>query len=129
MVFKNLSPLIKSPSEIHYCALSDLNQLIPVNPYQKPEKEVIAEFDSKKKIPQLIFLGIDETEKNGYKFKRYTGAPHFAFDITPDPEGDWVKETEGVIKSLMDKGLSFVEGMRAMSFPADVGKCSARADR
>lgn len=120
MVFKNLSPLVKTPSEISYRSYDDLKKLVPVNPYKKTEKEVVKEFDSSKKIPQLIFLGLDESDKNGMTFKNYTGAPRFAFDITPvEP---WVEETNGVIAGLEKEGLSFVEGMRAMAFPADVGK-------
>ncbi len=81
---------------------------------------MIKEFDSRKKIPQLIFLGLDESDKNGLSYKNYTGAPHFAFDITPvEP---WIEETNGVIAELEKKDLTFVQGMRAMAFPADVGK-------
>jgi NAD+ diphosphatase len=120
MVFKNLSPLVETPSEISYASYSDLKSLIPTNPYEKSEEDLIKEFNSQKKIPQLIFLGLDERVKDGLTYKNYTGAPHFAFDITP--VAPYAEAANGVIAEMEKKGLSFVEGMRAMAFPADVGK-------
>ena len=119
MLFKNLSPLVKTPSEISYASYCDLKSLIPTNPYEKPEEDMIKDFDSRKKIPQLIFLGLDERVKDGLSYKNYTGAPHFAFDITPvAPYGE---AANGVIVGMEKKGLSFLEGMRTLTFPADVG--------
>jgi NAD+ diphosphatase len=119
MVFKNLSPLVKTASEISYASYSDLKLLIPTNPYEKSEEDTIKEFDSREKLPQLIFLGLDERVKDGLTYKNYTGAPHFAFDITP--VAPYEETANGVIAEMEKKGLSFVEGMRAMAFPADVG--------
>jgi hypothetical protein len=119
MVFKNLSPLVKTPSEISYASYSDLQSLVPTNPYEKSEEDMIKEFDSRQKIPQLIFLGLDERVKDGLSYKNYTGAPHFAFDITP--VAPYEETANGVIAEMQKKGLSFLEGMRAMAFPADVG--------
>jgi len=118
MVFKNLSPLIKSPTEISYASYKDLEPLVPSNPYLQSEKEAIEEFDSRKKIPQLVFLGLDESRKDGLKYKNYTGAPRFAFDITPAKPYEEVANS--VVSEMEKNGLSFLEGMRAMSFPADV---------
>lgn len=120
MVFKNLAPLVKTPSEISYASYSDLKSLIPTNPYEKSEEDMIKEFDSRKKIPQLIFLGLDERVRDGLTYKNHTGAPHFAFDITP--VAPYTEAANGVIAEMEKRGLSFVEGMRAMAFPADVGK-------
>jgi NAD+ diphosphatase len=80
---------------------------------------MIKEFDSRKKKPQLIFLGLDERAEDGFTYKNYTGVPHFAFDITPVAPYD--ETANGVIAEMEKKGLSFLEGMRAMAFPADVG--------
>lgn len=38
VVFKNLSPLIKSPTEIHYATYDDIKTLVPSNPFEKTEK-------------------------------------------------------------------------------------------
>ena len=119
MLFKDLSPLVKTPSEISYASYCDLKSLIPTNPYEKPEEDMIKDFDSRKKIPQLIFLGLDERVKDGLSYKNYTGAPHFAFDITP--VAPYEEAANGVIVRMEKKGLSFLEGMRALTFPADVG--------
>ena len=119
MLFKNLSPLVKTPSEISYASYCDLKSLIPTNPYEKPEEDMIKDFDSRKKTPQLIFLGLDERVKDGLSYKNYTGAPHFAFDITP--VAPYQEAANGVIVGMEKKGLSFLEGMRALTFPADVG--------
>ena len=81
---------------------------------------MIKEYDSREKTPQLIFLGLDESDANGLKYKNFGGAPHFALDITPT--APYEEAANGVIAELEKKGLSFVEGMRAMNFPADVGE-------
>lgn len=118
MCFQNLSPLIKSPTEIHYATLDDLKPLLPTNAFEKTEKELTNDFDSRNRRPQLVFLGIDEKDTNGYAYKNFKGAPHFAIDITP--QKGYEEEANKVIKIWTDAGLSFVEGMRAMSFHADV---------
>jgi len=126
MVFKNLSPLVKTSSEISYASYNDLRSLIPTNPFEKSEKDIIKEFDSRKKIPQLVFLGLDEKVKDGLSYKNYTGAPHFAVDITP--VAPYEEPANGVIAEMEKRGLTFVEGMRAMAFPAGVGKRASHAD-
>jgi hypothetical protein len=126
MVFKNLSPLVKTPSEISYASYNDLKSLIPTNPFEKSEENIIKEFDSRKKIPQLAFLGLDEKVKDGLSYKNYTGAPHFALDITP--VAPYEEAANGVIAEMEKRGFTFVEGMRAMGFPADVGKRASHAD-
>jgi hypothetical protein len=68
-----------------------------------------------------VFLGIDEKiNDGGFHYKNFTGAPHFALDITP--KKTFEKEAIDLTESLVGSGLKFSEGMRAMSFPADVGK-------
>lgn len=79
---------------------------------------MIAEYDSRVRKPQVVFLGLDESSKDGYAFRNFKGAPHFAVDITPR-EGFEDKANE-LIKIFTDQGLKFVEGMRAMSFHSDV---------
>lgn len=118
MAFKNLSPLIDSPTEIHYLSYDDIKTIVPENPYAKTEKEVIESFDSRVAIPQLVFLGLDESDKNGYSFKNYTGAPHFAIDVTP--QKNYKDAAQKLNDNWTSNGLNFVEGMRAMNFPAYV---------
>jgi NAD+ diphosphatase len=120
LVFKTLSPLIKSATEIYYATYDEIKTLIPENPFDKTEKEQIAAFDSRKDIPQLVILGIDEKVKDGFHYKNFTGAPHWAVDITP--KKTFEKEANEVTENFKSAGLKFSEGMRAMSFPADVGE-------
>ncbi|KAI1615202.1 NADH pyrophosphatase [Exophiala viscosa] len=118
MVFKDLSPLIKSPTEIHYATYDDIKSLVPTNPFEKTEKEIIEDFDSRIDTPQLIFLGIDEKVKDGFSFKNFLGGPHWAIDITP--KKTYEKKAKDLTEKFVADGLKFSEGMRAMSFPADV---------
>ena len=119
LVFKTLSPLIKSPTEISYATYEDLKTVMPTNPYERTEKEIVEDFDSRIDHPQLVFLGLDENVKDGYSYKNFTGAPHWAVDITP--KKTYEKEANDLNEKLLASGLKFSEGMRAMSFPADVG--------
>lgn len=118
MAFKNLSPLIDSPTEIHYLSYDDIKTIVPENPFAKTEKEITESFDSRVATPQLVFLGLDEADKNGYSFKNYTGAPHFAIDVTP--QKNYKDAAQKLNDNWTSSGLSFVEGMRAMNFPAYV---------
>ncbi|EHY54170.1 NAD-capped RNA hydrolase [Exophiala dermatitidis] len=120
ILFKTLSPLIKSPTEIYYASHDEIASLIPQNPFSKPEAEQVAEFDSSIDIPTVVFLGVDEkiTGDNAFSYKNFTGAPHFAVDITP--KKTYEKEANELAEKLLAAGLKFSEGMRAMSFPADV---------
>ena len=118
MVFRNLSPLIKSMAEIQYATYDEIKSVLTENPYIKSEEEVMKEFDHTKGVPQLIFLGLDESDKSGYSYKNYTGAPVFALDITP--QAPFEDAAKGIIAGWENKGLSFVEGMVVMSFPGDI---------
>ena len=68
-----------------------------------------------------MFLGLDETVKDGYSYRNFTGAPHWAVDITP--KKTFEKEADELAEKFSSSGLKFSEGMRAMSFPANVGTC------
>ncbi|KAK5056810.1 hypothetical protein LTR84_012342 [Exophiala bonariae] len=120
ILFKTLSPLITSPTELYFAKYDEIKSLIPSNPFEKTEKEQVEEFDSRIEIPQVVFLGIDEKSKDGslFHYKNFTGAPHFALDITP--KKTFEKEAIELTESFVKSGLKFSEGMRAMSFPADV---------
>ena len=119
MVFKNLSPLVKSSSEIAYAKQNDLSPILPSNPYDKTEEQIVKEFDSSISTPQLIFLGLDESRSDGLQYKNFTGAPQFAVDITP--QGSYEEEAKRVVVELAKQGLTFMEGMRTMNLPANVG--------
>ena len=119
MVFRNLSPLVRSPSEIAYAKQNDLKPILPSNPYDKTEEQIVKEFNSSISTPQLVFLGLDESQGDGLQYKNYIGDPQFAVDITP--KASYEKEARGVIAEMEKRGLTFIEGMRAMNFPANTG--------
>ncbi|OAL24762.1 hypothetical protein AYO22_05551 [Fonsecaea multimorphosa] len=118
LVYKTLSPLIKTPTEIHFATHDEVKTLLPNNPFERTEKEIVDDFDSSVDIPQLVFLGLDENVTDGFSYKVFTGAPHWALDITP--KRTYEKEAKELIDSLLEQGLKFSEGMRAMNFPADI---------
>ncbi len=119
MVFRNLSPLVKSPSEIAYAKQNDLKPILSSNPYDKTEEQIVKEFNSSISTPQLVFLGLDESKRDGLQYKNYTGAPQFAVDITP--KASYEEEAKGIVAEMEKQGSTFVEGMRAMNFPANIG--------
>jgi NAD+ diphosphatase len=123
MVFKGLSPLVKTPSEVAYAKFGDIKAIIPKSPFEKTEEELIKEYNSSISTPQLVFLGLDESKRDGLHYKNYIGAPQFAVDVTP--KGSYEGAAKGVIAEFEKRGLSFVEGMRAMNFPADTGTLRA----
>ncbi len=120
LVFKTLSPLIKSPTEIYYATYDEIKSLVPTNPFEQSEKEAVEQFDSSKDTPQLVFLGIDEKLQEGFSHRHFAGAPRWAIDITP--KRTYEAEATALADKFVKDGLKFSEGMRAMSFPADVGE-------
>lgn len=70
----------------------------------------------------MIFLGIDERDKNGLEYQgknKYTGAPYFAIDVTPRNS---VKEAcEKLIEAQKANGLDFAKG-RVMDIVAADGE-------
>lgn len=118
MLFKDLSPLVRSPSEIAYAQYNDIKPIIPNNPYEKSEQQLINEYNSSTSTPQLVFLGLDENEAGGLHYKNYIGAPRFAVDITP--RDSYADQAKAAIADLEKRGLTFLEGMKAMNFSADV---------
>jgi NAD+ diphosphatase len=118
LCYKDLSPLQKTTTEIYHATLDEIKSLVSENPFAKTEKQMLEEFDSRSTHPQVVFLGIDEKVKDGYTFRNFTGAPHFAMDITPKfNHADTAKK---VIEGFQAKGLTFAEGMRAMYYTAEV---------
>ncbi len=120
LLFNSLNPLATSHTKLTYASYDDVKGLIGEDPYGKSEEELIAEYNSTKIVPQLIFLGLDEKNKEGLRWKDlYIGAPFFALDVTPKASIE--AEANNVIKHLESRGLSFVEGRMHMSLPAPEG--------
>lgn len=116
MLFNALAPLGRDPSHLEYLAYQEVKQFLGGDLYNKPEAELIAKYNSSKMTPQLVFLGLDEHHKSGFKWRDYHGAPHFALDVTP--KGSIASAAESLIADLKSRGLQFVEGRLNLSLPA-----------
>ena len=125
LLFNHLSPLAKSPKQLEYASYADVQPLIGENPYSKPEDELISEYNSTITTPQLLFLGLDESQKPGFVWTNYHGAPYFAIDVTP--KGTIIPEAEKLIDTMQSRGLQFVEGRMHMSLPAPQAAIYAQA--
>jgi NAD+ diphosphatase len=116
LLCNNLQPLTKDKTQLAYVKYDHVKPIIGTDPYATPEDKMIETFNSKTFIPQIIFLGLDESVKQdsfSYEAKNalHKGAPYFAIDVTPkDP---LTQECNDLIKACEDKGLTFAQG-RAM---------------
>jgi NAD+ diphosphatase len=120
LLFNDLAPLAKDPTQLAYASHSDVKPLIGENPFEKTEEELIKEFNSTITQPLVLFLGLDERKKEGFEHGIYKGKPYFAVDVTP--KGTVHKEASVIVESLKSKGLQFVEGRMHMTLNAPEGK-------
>jgi NAD+ diphosphatase len=119
LLFNDLSPLAKDPTQLAYATHKDVKPLIGENPFEKTEEEMIREYNSEITLPVVLFLGLDERKKDGFEHGIYKGTPYFAVDVTP--KGTVQEEATGIIEAMKAKGLSFVEGRMHMSLNAPEG--------
>ncbi|KAK9235797.1 NUDIX hydrolase domain-like protein [Lipomyces kononenkoae] len=72
------------------------------NPFERPETEAIAAWDSSKEEPLLIFLGIDESKADGVTYDKYSGQAYFAVDVTApaDPTTPYATKLAGIQKTV-----------------------------
>lgn len=83
---------------------------------------MIGEYNSAVTIPQLVFLGLDENDKAGLRWKTYLGAPFFALDVTP--KGTIEKEANELVAEMEKRGLVFLQGRLQTSLTAPEGSYS-----
>jgi NAD+ diphosphatase len=103
-----------------YVTYKDVEAIIGEDPFVKAEEEVIKEYNSSKYLPQLVFLGLDDRNKEGLVYKdHYKGAPYFALDVTPKESVASAAET--LITSLESKGHEFSKGRMHLSLPPEEG--------
>ena len=125
LLFNNLSPLGRSPTELQYATYRDVQPLIGEDPYSKPEEQLISDYDSSITVPQLLFLGLDEGKHSDFTYKIYRGSPYFALDVTP--KGTVTAEAEKLVERMKSRGLKFVEGRMHTSLPAPQAAIYAQA--
>ena len=119
LLFNDLAPLAKDATKLAYATHDDIRPLIGENPFEKEEAEMIKEYNSSITLPLVLFLGLDERNKEGFEHGIYSGCPLFAVDVTP--KGTLEKEATGVIEAMKAKGLEFVEGRMHMTLNAPEG--------
>ncbi|THC92282.1 hypothetical protein EYZ11_008264 [Aspergillus tanneri] len=128
VILKDLAPLTKSPAELYCVQYEEVQKLVPVTIYDKSEEEIIKEYDSRRTSPQLVFLGLDEScKQGGLSWKIYTGAPYFALDVTPKGSEEQQANAKDVLSALEAKELSFLQARVAMTFSADEAAIYAQA--
>jgi NAD+ diphosphatase len=100
-----------------------VRKLLPASIYDKSEEEIIKEHDSRKTEPHLIFLGVDETDKqqDGFSWKIYSGTPYFALDVSEKGSEEQQYNAKEVISGFEAQGLSFLQARVAMTFSANEG--------
>lgn len=125
MLFKDLAPLGKDPTKLENVSYDDVKPLIGDDPYSQSEDEIVSNYNSTITIPQLLFLGIDESHKSGLEYSIYRGAPYFALDVTP--KGSITSAANTLISTLESRGLTFIQGRMQMSLPASTGAIYAQA--
>lgn len=120
ILFKSIEPLLSSPTSLARVSYSDVEPIIGKDIFNTTEDDVIAQYNSSLYIPQIVFLGLDES-KEGFVYKEhYKGQPWFAVDVTPKES---VKDAaEKLISNLQTRGLDFSKGRMHMSLPAEEGK-------
>lgn len=128
-MLNNLAPLTRSPAELYYAKYDELRKLIPQDLYDQSEEDMIKNFDSRKTHPNLIFLGLDESNKeNSLSYKIYSGIPFFAVDVTPKGSEAQQTAAKDVISAMEEKGLSFFQARVVTTFTPDEGMLIHRAE-
>lgn len=126
LLLNDLQPLVQpgtapGAGKLAWVKYQDVKPIIGEDPFATTEKEMLEAYNSDVYVPQMIFLGIDEKDKDGLSYQgknMYTGAPYFAVDVTPKES---VKEAcEKLIKDQAAKGFEFSKG-RVMDVVATDG--------
>ena len=125
LLMKDLAPLAKDPSGLHYTSYNDVRPLIGPHPFTKSEEQLIAEYNSSSTTPLLVFLGLDEQKEEGLAWSRYRGAPYFALDVSPREADN--KVAQELVIAMEEKGLKFLEG-RVQALPAPQGTLTPKRD-
>ncbi|KAL6237572.1 hypothetical protein BDW75DRAFT_203680 [Aspergillus navahoensis] len=129
VILKDLAPLTRSPTELYYAKFDEVRKLVPESIYDKSEEEIIKEHDSRKTEPHLIFLGVDQANKQqgGFSWKIYSGTPYFALDVSEKGSEEQQANVKEVVNGFEAQGLSFLQARVAMTFSADEAAIYAQA--
>ncbi|EME81987.1 uncharacterized protein MYCFIDRAFT_165186 [Pseudocercospora fijiensis CIRAD86] len=126
LLCNDLQPLVQpnakpGKGKLQYVKYEDVKPIIGEDPFDLSEEDMIKAYDSKKYIPQMIFLGIDEKAKDGLSYQGknlYKGAPYFAVDVTPREHVE--SECQKLIQRLKNHhGYDFGKGRVMDIDPSD----------
>ncbi|KAK9469538.1 NUDIX hydrolase domain-like protein [Lipomyces arxii] len=109
MLMEKLEPAIDTATgTLKYYTYSDVKDAIG-NPFEKPESEAVAAWDSSKTAPLMVFLGIDESVKDGVTYGEYSGQAIFALDVTaPTSElATYASTIAELVKKAVDADAPF----------------------
>lgn len=123
MLCKDLQPLVQTSEnkKLAFVKFEDVKSVVGEDPYSRNEKEMYEQYNSEETVPQMIFLGIDESDKEGLDYQgknRYIGAPYFALDVSP--KGSVKQACEDLIAKVEKDGVVFGKG-RIMELEASDG--------
>ncbi|KAJ5689288.1 hypothetical protein N7462_003680 [Penicillium macrosclerotiorum] len=128
LLLNSLAPLTQSPAELYYAKYDEVRGLVPQDFFDQSEEEMIKGFDSRKTSANLIFLGLDESRKEGsLTHKIYSGVPFFALDVTPKGSEAQQTAAKNIIRTMEEKGLSFFQTRVVTTFTPDEAAIYAQA--
>ncbi|KAK2869687.1 hypothetical protein FQN49_003119 [Arthroderma sp. PD_2] len=126
LLFNQLAPLSRDPTQLYYASYQEIEALVPLDIFDKPEKEIIQAYDSSKAVPLVVFLGLNESQtENGFSYKTYQGHPYFALDITPS--GALEEKSKHILEAMESKGLIFNKARVLTSLSSDDAAIYAQA--
>ena len=125
VLLNNLNPMVTPSGRLGHVTPLEVAHLIGKNPYRQTEVELINGFDSRHTIPQLIFLGLDESNNFGLRWKSYSGDPYFSLDVTP--KSWYADQARSLIEQLEKKEMDFSKSKFQLRLPAREGRVYLRS--
>ena len=120
LLFNELKPLCHNASKLAFAKFQDIKGYIGDIPFSISEDQMIEEYNSTTIVPLMVFLGLDEGEKDGLLWKdTYRGAPMWAVDVSE--KGSIAENAKALTKELESRGLMFHDGRMILSLPAQEG--------
>ncbi|KAF4123190.1 NAD+ diphosphatase [Geosmithia morbida] len=131
VVLHTLNPLAVDRTRLAHLELSDVRALIGPNPFSLTEEESDRQFDSSKRSPLVVFLGLfagqgsstDDIPTADHGVVR--GDPFFAIDATPRPP--YEDAANALIESQEEKGNTIQTNPRAMSLNSEAAAMYAQS--
>lgn len=121
VALNDFAPLVRDKANLRPIRLEDFVSVSGSDPFKRPEKDLVAAYDSKVTTPLIVFLGIREDEVSEFKVREFQGCPWFAVDLTP--KGSYADEARKVIEKITSSGCTFLKTARQNTLSSEFGKC------